>query len=116
MSSCLTSVSDDILCFQYMLAFHILQHGHLLDRYFVEFLEAFSLWQTFVNEYCIQVLHITQTNQLIYCCVIADIAFILRMCVAPLFGGHSKQCHIEHICFVGINKRAMVRVTLELLN
>ena len=25
------SVSDDVLCFQYMLAFHIFQHGHLLD-------------------------------------------------------------------------------------
>ena len=57
-----------------MLAFHILQHGHLLDRYLVEFLEAFSLWQTFVNEYCIQVLHITQTNQLVNSRVVTDIA------------------------------------------
>ena len=51
-----------VLCFQYMLAFYIFQHGHLLYGYLVEFLEAFSLWQTFIDKDCVQVLHITQAN------------------------------------------------------
>ena len=77
MSSCLTSVSDDILCFQYTFAFYVLQHGHLLDSYLVEFLETLALRQTFVDEDSVEILHITQTNQLIDSCIVADIAFIL---------------------------------------
>ncbi len=69
---CFTSVSDEILCFQYMLAFYILQNGHLLNSYLVEFLETLALRQTFVDKDRIQVLHITQTNQLIDRCVVAD--------------------------------------------
>ena len=77
MSSCLTSVSDDILCFQYTFAFYVLQHSHLLDSYLVQFLETLALRQTFVDEDSVEILHITQTNQLIDSCVVADIAFIL---------------------------------------
>ena len=44
LSSCLTSGSDERLCFQYMLAFDVLQHGHLLDSYLVQFLETLALW------------------------------------------------------------------------
>ena len=28
------------LCFQYMLAFNVLQNGHLLDGYLIEFMQA----------------------------------------------------------------------------
>ena len=57
-----------------MLAFYVFQHGHLLDGYLVEFLETFALLQTFVNKNGIQVLHITQTNQLVNSRVVTDIA------------------------------------------
>ena len=77
MSSCLTSVSDDILCFQYTFAFYVLQHGHLLDNYLVQFLETLSLWQTFVDENGIQIFHVAQTNQLVNRRIVADIAFSL---------------------------------------
>ena len=76
--TCLTSVSDGILCFQYMLAFYILQHGHLLDSYLVEFLETFTLRQTFVDKDRIEVLHITQTNQLVNRCVVAYITLLIQ--------------------------------------
>ncbi len=59
-----------------MFAFYIFQHGHLLDSYLVQFLEAFSLWQTFVDEDGIQVLHVTQTNQLVNRRIVAYIAFV----------------------------------------
>ena len=68
---------SDILCFQYTFAFYVLQHGHLLDSYLVQFLETLTLRQTFVDENGIQIFHITQTNQLIDSCIVADIAFIL---------------------------------------
>jgi len=34
--------------FQNMFALHILQYGHLLDSYLVEFLETFALRHTFM--------------------------------------------------------------------
>ena len=39
-----------ILSFQNMFAFHILQHGHLLDGYLVEFLETFALRHPFMDK------------------------------------------------------------------
>ena len=78
MSSCLTSVSDGILCFQYMFAFYIFQHGHLLDSYLIEFLEAFTLRQTFVDENGIQIFHVAQTNQLVNRCVVAYITLLIQ--------------------------------------
>ena len=68
---------SDILCFQYMFAFYVLQHGHLLDSNLVEFLETLALRQTFIDEDSVEILHITQTNQLIDSCIVSDIAFIL---------------------------------------
>ena len=44
---------DYFLSFQDMFTFYILQHGHLLDSYLVEFLETFALRQTFIDKYCI---------------------------------------------------------------
>ena len=95
-----------------MFAFDVFQHGHLLDSNLVQFLETFALWQTFVDKDRIEVLHITQTNQLVNRRVVAYIAFILRMSIAPLFGCHSEQRYIEHIGFVGIDKRTMVSINL----
>ena len=95
-----------------MFAVHVFQHGHLLDCYLVEFMQAFLLGHTFVDENRVEVLHIAQANQLVDCCVVADIAFVLGMCVAPLLGCHAEQSHIEYIRFVGIDKRAMVGVNL----
>ena len=53
------------LCFQYMLALYILQHGHLLDSYLVEFIKTLALRHSFIDKNRIQVFHIAQTNQLI---------------------------------------------------
>ena len=96
------------LSFQYTLAFNVLKNGHLLNRYLVEFLEALALRQTFIDKDRVEVLHIAQTNQLVYRRIIAYITFILRMRVAPLFCCHSKQSHIEYVSFVSINQRTMV--------
>ena len=68
---------SDILCFQYMFAFYVLQHRHSLDSNLVEFLETLALRQTFIDEDSVEILHITQTNQLIDSCIVSDIAFIL---------------------------------------
>ena len=65
-----------ILLFQYMLTFYVLQHGHLLDCYLIKFLETFALRKTFVDKDRIEVLHVTQANQLVNCRVIANIAFV----------------------------------------
>ena len=64
----------DILCFQYMFAFYVFQHGHLLNGYLVEFLETFTLRQTFIDKDRIEVLHVAQTNQLVNRRVVAYIA------------------------------------------
>ena len=79
-----------ILSFQNMFAFYILQHGHLLDGYLVEFLETFALRHAFMYKDGIQILHITQANQLVNRCVVADVAFVLRMGVTPFFGSQDK--------------------------
>ena len=47
-----------ILCFQYILAFNILQHGHLLNSYLVEFMEAFLLRHAIVDKDRVKILHI----------------------------------------------------------
>ena len=39
-----------ILSFQNMFAFYILQHGHLLDGYLVEFLETLALRHAFMDK------------------------------------------------------------------
>ena len=101
-----------MLSFQNMLALNVLKHGHLLDGYLVEFLETFALRHAFMYKDGIQILHITQANQLVNRCVVADITFVLRMCVAPLFCCHSKQSYIEYVSFVSINQRTMVLTDL----
>ena len=68
-----------------MLALYVLKHSHLLYGNLVEFMETFALRHAFVNEDSVEILHITQTNQLIDSCIVADIAFILRMSIAPFF-------------------------------
>ena len=73
-----------------MLAFYILQHGHLLDCYLVEFVEALLLRHAFVDKDSIEVLHITQTNQLIDGRIVADIPLIIRMSVAPFLRRDTK--------------------------
>ena len=67
-----------ILCFQYMFAFYVFQNGHLLNSYLVEFLKPFALWQTFVDKDRIEVLHITQTNQLVNRRVVAYITLLIQ--------------------------------------
>ena len=73
----LTSWAADVyLCFQYMFAFYVLQHGHLLDGYLVEFLKTLLLRHTFVDKDRIEVLHVAQTNQLVNGRIIADVTFV----------------------------------------
>ena len=47
--------ASGILCFQYMLAFHIFQHGHLLDSDLVEFVEPLLLRHALVDKDRIQI-------------------------------------------------------------
>ena len=100
------------LRFQNMFAFHILQHGHLLDRDLVEFVETLLLRHSFIDKDSIEVLHVAQTNQLIDGRIIADISFVIGMSITPFFSCDTKERHIEHVGFIGINKRFVIRIDL----
>ena len=85
------------------------QHLHLADGDGVELCQTLRLRDSFVDENSIQVLQIGQAHELRNVGIVADVAFELRMGIAPLFGRHTKQRHIQYIGFVGIEQRNLPR-------
>ena len=81
------------------------QHLHLADGNGVELCQTLRLRDSFVDEHRVQVLQIGQAHELRNVGIVADVAFELRMGIAPLFGRHPEQCHIQNIGFVGIDQR-----------
>ena len=80
------------------------QHLHLADGNGVELYQALRLRDPLVDEYCIQVFQIRQAHELRNVGIVTDVAFDIRMGIAPLFGRHTKQRHIQNIDFVGIDQ------------
>ena len=93
----------DVLFCEYLFAFHILQNGHLLDGDLVEFVQAVGLRYAFVDKDRIDILHIRKANQLIDSSIVTHVAFEFGIGIAPFFGSHTKQCHIQHICLFCID-------------
>ena len=67
-----------------------LLYEDVLNSDLVEFLQAFGLGHAIVDKHSIDILHITQTNQLIDSCIVAHVALQIRICSAPFLGCHSK--------------------------
>ena len=101
-----------ILLFQQFPIPHFFQHGHLLDCYFVEFVQAITLRDALVDEHRVKILHIGEANKLVDGGIVAHIAFRAGIGFTPLLGGHPEESHIEDIRFLGVDKRAMVGIHL----
>ena len=80
------------------------QHLHLADGNGVELCQTLCLRDSFVDEHRIQVLQIGQAHKLRNVGIVADVAFKIRVGIAPLFGRHTKQRHIQDIGFIGIDQ------------
>ena len=85
------------------------QHLHLADGNGVELCQTLRLRDSLVDEHCIQVFQIRQAHELRNVGIVTDVAFDIRMGIAPLFGRHTKQRHIQNIGFVGIDQRNLPR-------
>lgn len=81
----------------------IFQNLHLLYGDAVQADEPFPLGYALLYEHRIQALHVRQAYQFVDGSIVADVAFQVGMLVAPIQGGHSEECHVQHIGFVGIN-------------
>ena len=56
----------------------------------------------FIDEYCIDILHIREAYQLVDGSIVADIALEFWIGLAPLFGSHAKHRHIQYVGLLGI--------------
>ena len=74
-----------------------------MNGYLIEFNESFSLWNTLFNKHRIKIFHIRQADKFIDSGIIPNIPFQFGIGIPPLFCRHSKHCHIQHICFIGVN-------------
>ena len=48
-------------------------------------------------------LHIGEYEQLLYGSMVANVTFLVRVGLSPLTGCTSEKCHIEEVCFIGID-------------
>ena len=72
----------------------VFQHLHLLDGYPIELHEAFALRHTVVDEHGVDVLHVREADEFIDGGIVADIAFQVRIGLAPLLGSHTEHGHV----------------------
>ena len=89
------------------------QDLHLADGDGVEFCQSLRLRDSLVDEHCVQIFQIGQAHELRYIGIVADVSFKIRMGIAPLFGRHTKQRHIQNIGFVSIDQRNLPRRQLR---
>lgn len=66
------------------------QKLHLLDSDLVQLAKPLRLRLLLLDEKRVQVFQIGKAHELRHVCVVPDIAFLARMAVALLFGGHAE--------------------------
>jgi len=71
------------------------QGAHLGDGDFVELEEAFGGRKPLADEHRVQTFQIGQDNELLQRSVVADVAFGIRLGIAPLLRGLSKEGDIS---------------------
>lgn len=87
----------------------VFQYLHLLYSDAVQADEPFPLGDAVLYEHSIQTLHVRQAYQFIDGRIVVDVAFQVGMFVAPFQGGHSEECHVQHIGFVGVDAQGLCR-------
>ena len=78
--------------------------AQLGDGSIMEALQAFSLRQPCLDEFCIEVFQIRQDDELDEVGGITDISSCIGILVSPFFGGHAKESDIDEISFVGVGE------------
>ena len=91
------------------LSCQVFQYQHLLYGDAVQADESFPLGNAVLYEHRIEAFHVRQAYQFIDGRIVADVAFQVGMLVAPFQGGHSEECHVQHIGFVSIDARGLDR-------
>jgi len=69
----------------------------LVEGYLVQLEQAFALRQVHFNKFGIHTFYVWQNQQLFNGSLVANVAFGIGLSIAPLFGGFSKESHIQHI-------------------
>lgn len=85
----------------------VFQHLHLLYGDAIQADEPFPLGDAVLYEHRIQALHVRQAYQFVDGRIVADVAFQVGMLVAPFQSGHSEECHVQYVGFVGIDARGL---------
>ena len=88
---------------QILPSIHLRQNAHLLDGYFVEFLEALRLWNAIVYHDSIDILHVGDADKLVNCGVVALVAFQRWIRGLPLLVCHAEERDIQNICFTRVD-------------
>lgn len=83
------------------------QGAHLADGDFIELKQALGLGNTLPDENGIKALEICEDDKLLKRSMVANVAFGIRMGIAPLLGGLAKEGDIEQVGFVGIDERCL---------
>ena len=81
------------------------QYLHLANGDSIEFCQPLRLGQSLIDEHCMQVFQIGQAHKLRDICVISNITLEVGIGFPPLLCGHTKECHVQNICFIGIDQR-----------
>ena len=74
-----------------------------MNSYLIKSNKSFPLRYIVIDKYCIDILHVRQTNQFIYRSIVTNITFQIRIRLSLLSGSHSKHGNIQHVCLLCIN-------------
>ena len=80
---------------------------HLLDGNLIQLDKPFALWHTIVDKNGVDIFHIREADEFVNGGIVADIVLEVGVCLAPLFGGHAKHGHVEHVSFLSILHRSL---------
>lgn len=80
-----------------------------MHRHGVELVEALFLRQALLDQFGVEALQVRQTHQLRPVGLIADVAFLAVVLIAPLLRGDAEQRDVEHIRLVRVGMARLLR-------
>src|SRR5690606_29041443 len=83
--------------------------AHLLNGGIIEKLEPIALWEILLDKVGVEGFQVGEADKLGDIGVVANIAFAIRVFIAPLFGGLTEEGHVEQVRFVGVDEADLLR-------
>ena len=79
----------------------------------VQNFQPLGLWQTLMNKMGVQGFEVGQADKMGDIGFVADISFVLRVFVPPLFSGFAEQGHVQQIRLAGVDNIDLFRRELR---